>query len=230
MNALSGLNRSMQRRSGWVGLLFGLLIGIWLIGWSSPAYALTEEQKLVNEAWRVINRAYVDNTFHHQNWSQVRQQILQRPLNNREEAYTAIQEMLATLDDPFTRLLRPDQYRSLQTSTSGELTGVGLQIALESDTGHLQVIAPIEGSPAEKAGVHPGDRIVAIDGVNTKGLTLDEAAARMRGPLGSRVTLTVKREGQESLQIDLTRNRITINPVYADCVKNRTANLSDIFG
>jgi carboxyl-terminal processing protease len=123
--------------------------------------------------------------------------------------------MLASLDEPFTRFLRPEQYRSLQVNTSGELTGVGLQIALNAKTGQLEVVAPIAGSPAEKAGIQPRDRILQIDGVSTADLTLDEAAARMRGPLGSKVSLVVERDGQEKRAVQLQRDRIAVNPVVA---------------
>lgn len=205
-----------------VGLTFGfvlLLAGLVLGSSMPPAYAFTEEQRLVSEVWRLVDRAYVDDSFNHQNWWQVRQKILQQPLQDREQTYTAIQKMLATLDDPFTRLLKPDQYRSLQTNTSGELTGVGLQIAQENPTGELRVIAPIEGSPAAQAGIKPRDRILKINGYPTVKLSLDEAAERMRGPIGSRVTLTIAQEGQEATQakdVLLVRDRITLNPVYAE--------------
>jgi len=78
---------------------------------SAPAaQALTDEQKLLNEVWRIVDRAYVDDTFNHQNWWLVRQRRLKQPLRNREETYSAIQEILGSLDDPYTRLLKPDQY------------------------------------------------------------------------------------------------------------------------
>ncbi|MBV8882379.1 MAG: carboxyl-terminal protease, partial [Chroococcidiopsidaceae cyanobacterium CP_BM_RX_35] len=152
----------MQRRVFRVGLLLLLPILMTLCWWVQPAAALTEEQKLVSEAWRIINRTYLDDTFNHQNWAAVRQKVLQQPLKDQEATYNAIQQMVASLDDPFTRLLRPEQYRSLKVNTSGELTGVGLQIALDTKTGHLEVVAPIAGSPAEKAGIQPRDRIVQI--------------------------------------------------------------------
>lgn len=202
----------------WI-LRFGLLLSSFLviIGlWSAPAYALTEGQKLVMEAWRVVDRAYVDSTFNHQNWWLLRQKALKQPLETREDSYAAIQSMLAALDDPFTRLLKPDQYRSLQTNTSGELTGVGLQIALDPETGLLEVIAPVEGSPAERAGILPHDRILKINGVSTSKLTLDEAAERMRGTVGSKVVLTVDRSGSTMMEVTLVRDRIALNPVYAE--------------
>jgi carboxyl-terminal processing protease len=223
--------------------------------WSSaiaPAYALTEEQKFLSEVWRVVDRSYVDETFNHQNWWVVREKAIKQPLANREQTYAAIQKMLTLLDDPFTRFLKPEQYRSLQTNTSGELTGVGLQIAQDSTTGNLRVIAPIAGSPADRAGIRPADAIIRIDGRETVGLSLDEAAERMRGPSGSHVLLTIVRStvrpdggtsvgpaaalngaepgatadtGQDSeLDVDVVRDRIALNPVVADLRLQTQAN------
>ncbi len=196
-----------------VAVLLILSFSIALSSWISPAFALTKEQKLVSEAWRIVNRTYLDDTFNHQNWALVRQKVLKQQLNDEEAAFNAVQKMVATLDDPFTRFLRPEQYRSLQVNTSGELTGVGLQIALDVKTGVLEVVAPIAGSPADKAGIRPRDRITKINDTPTTEITLDEAAARMRGQIGSHVYLTIEREGEESKQIDLMRDRIALNPV-----------------
>ncbi|MEH2459384.1 carboxyl-terminal processing protease CtpA [Nostoc sp.] len=197
---------------------FSLLMAFWLAfgTLTQPAVALTSEQKLVSEVWRIVNRTYLDETFNHQNWATVRQKALQKPLTDSNASYTAIGKMLKSLDDPFTRFLDPEQYRSLQVNTSGELTGVGLQIALNPETGKLEVVAPITGSPAEKAGIRPRDRILKIEGISTENLTLDEAATRMRGPSGSLVTLLIERDGETETEIRLTRDRIALNPVVSE--------------
>ncbi|CAD5920333.1 Carboxyl-terminal-processing protease [Planktothrix tepida] len=207
----------MYKRVFQIASLIILPITLVWITWVTPVSALTEDQKIFSESWRIINRAYIDESFNHQNWWSIREKWMRQPFKNREETYQAIEKMLATLDDPFTRLLRPDQYRSLQVNTSGELMGVGLQIALDSETGGLTVIAPLEGSPAEQAGIQPRDRILKIDGLPTANLTLDESAARMRGPIGSRVTLTVLRDGNTVAEdLVLIRDRIALNPVTAE--------------
>lgn len=209
---------TMSKNHTWARRLAAVLLAILItLGWATPqAQALTEEQKLLAEVWRLVDRAYVDDTFNHQNWWLVRQKAFKQPLGDREQTYAAIQQMLAGLDDPFTRLLKPVQYRSLQTNTSGELTGVGLQIASDGETGKLRVISPIAGSPADRAGVKPADTIVKIDGVPTDTLTLDEAAARMRGTIGSQVTLTIQRESEALIDLNVVRDRIELNPVYAE--------------
>ncbi|MBD0336892.1 MAG: PDZ domain-containing protein [Cyanobacteria bacterium Co-bin13] len=200
-------------------VIFGLvLLGfLWLGVGHGPALALTDEQNLVAEVWRIVNRAYLDETFNHQNWWFIRQRALKQSLNDRDTTYTTIQGMLAALEDPYTRLLRPEQYRSLQTSTSGELTGVGLQITKGEADNVLSVIAPIEGSPAEQAGIQPKDRVLKIEGTVTQQLSLDEAANRMRGPAGTKVTLTLERNDTSGpFEVTLVRDRITLNPVSAD--------------
>lgn len=177
------------------------------------AYALSDEQRLVNDVWRIVDRAYVDDTFNNQNWWKVRQQALKTPLPDREAAYAVIDDMLASLGDPFTRFLRPDQYKSLQTSTSGELTGVGLQITRDDSSEVLRVVAPIQGSPSAMAGIKSRDLILQIDGIPTRELSLDEAAERMRGPVGSHVVLTLMNDVDGTRDIDITRDHISLNPV-----------------
>lgn len=204
-------------RWGFSLLLAFSMAFIWGFDYFIPsAIALTQQQKVVAEAWRIVNRSYIDASFNNQNWESVRQRAFKQPLGNDQAAYKVVRDMLKSLDDPFTRFLDPDQYRSLQVNTSGELTGVGLQIALNSETGILEVIAPIQGSPAQRAGLKPRDRILQIEGLSTENITLDEAAARMRGPIGTVVTLLIGREGQPNREVVLVRDRIELNPVLAD--------------
>ena len=207
-----------------------LLMAFWLAfsSFCSPAVALTEGERLVSQAWRIVNRTYLDDTFNHQNWATVRRNALKAKPKDSTSAYRAIQNMLQTLDDPFTRFLDPRQYRSLQVNTSGELTGVGLQIAQNPETGKLEVVTPIAGSPAEKAGIQARDRIIKIEGKLTKNLTLDQAASLMRGRIGSTVSLVIERDGASTQEVSIIRDRITINPVIAKLQKNESTNIGYI--
>ncbi|PZD71623.1 Carboxy-terminal processing protease CtpA [Acaryochloris thomasi RCC1774] len=193
------------------------LLYLFCAGLQSPALAFTGEQQLFNEAWQVVSQSYVDNSFNHQDWRAMRREVLAQPLNDSQQTYAAIQKMLHSLDDPFTRFLPPAQYESLQTSTAGELTGVGLQITRNSDAEPIEVISPIEGSPAAAADLQPADQILQIDQTQTKDLTLDQSAELMRGPVGSRVILKVRRPDLDKiLEVGLTRDRIAINPVKSE--------------
>lgn len=200
-------------RFGWLLTCVALCVSI--LCTPRVAIAYSEGQQLLSEAWHIVDRSYVDDSFNHQNWWKVRQKALKQSLSSPNETYAAVEEMLGLLDDPFTRLLRPKQYKSLQTSTSGELTGVGLQLVQDSQTSELIVIAPMDGSPAQLAGIQAQDRITAIDDALVQDLTLDEAAERMRGPIGSHVSLTVAHDGNTKA-FDLVRDRIELNPVQAE--------------
>jgi len=214
----------IKQRRIWSWLVIGLMaIAVqffWIGGANAAVTDYLQEQKFLTNVWQIVNRSYVDDDFNHQNWYKVRRQFINRKFNSREDTYAAIREMLATLDDPFTRLLEPDKFRSMQTSTSGELTGVGLQIAVDEPDNTVTVIAPIEGSPADAAGVRSRDRIVGIDNIPTKGLSLDECATRMRGAIGSEVKLSLERpladaKGFEKLDVVIKRDRIAVTPIIA---------------
>jgi carboxyl-terminal processing protease len=208
----------MQKRVKYVGIFTILQILVCFGLWISPAIAFTEDEQLFMQAWRTVNNAYLDETLNHQNWWSVREKTLKQHLNSREAAYQAIEKLLATLDDPFTRFLRPEQYRSLQVSTSGELSGVGLQIGVEPTTGQIEVIAAIPDSPAALAKIQTGDRILSINRVPTAQMTLDEAATKMRGEAGTSVHLTIETPNTGTRTIDLVRSRIAVNPVAAKLV------------
>ena len=132
----------------------------------------------------------------------------------RKRPYEAVREMLKTLDDPYTRFMNPEEFRSMQIDTSGELTGVGIQITKEEETDNIVVVAPIEDTPASDAGLMAKDIITKIDGQSTEGMELNDAVNLIRGVPGSNVVLTIQRDSRE-IDFDLTRAKIEIKPVRA---------------
>jgi carboxyl-terminal processing protease len=178
----------------------------------SKAFFQESPKELVDEVWQLINRNYVDATFNQVDWEAVRTDYLGRSYANQEEAYTAIREMLEQLEDPYTRFMDPVEFRNMQIDTSGELTGVGIQISQDEETKEIVVVAPIEDTPAFEAGIRPKDVILAIDGETTEGMELNDAVNKIRGTVGSEVVLTIRR-GEENLEVPITRARIEIHPV-----------------
>jgi len=178
----------------------------------SQAFFRESPKELVDEVWQIVNQQYVDATFNQVDWQAVRQEYLNRSYEDKQEAYKAINEMLEELDDPYTRFMKPEEFKNLQIDTSGELTGVGIQIALDEETDYIRVISPIEETPAYEAGIIAKDLIIAINGKSTKGMELNEAVSLIRGKPGTEVTLTIKR-GEEKIDYDITRARIEVHPV-----------------
>ena len=189
-------------------------IAVTSLGIHSQGQALFKEspKDLVDEVWQIINRQYVDGTFNKLDWVAVRKEYLNKSYSNKQEAYKSIREMLKKLDDPYTRFMDPEEFKSLQVDTSGELTGIGIQMGLDEKTKKLTVIAPIEDTPAAKAGLLAKDIITKINGKSTEGMDTNQAVSLIRGEPGTMVNLTIQRSGQEK-EFKITRAKIEIHPV-----------------
>ncbi len=124
----------------------------------------------------------------------------------------AIGGMLTSLD-PHSAYLSPDSFRDMQTATRGEYGGVGLEVSMRDDV--VVVIAPIADTPAERAGLEPGDAIIAVDGESMVGAGVDAAVERMRGPAGEAVTVTIAREGEDPFDVTIVREIIELRSVVS---------------
>src|SRR5574344_1257204 len=147
----------------------------------SSAFA-SQPSDLYDNVWRLINTKYVDQTDNMQDWSKWRHKY-DKYIKTDEDAYLAIETMLASLNDPYTKFLNPKDFAEETSSIKGSLKGIGIQIALRD--GKLTVISPIEDSPAEKAGLQADDEILEINGESAKGMSIDKAADRIRGEEGT---------------------------------------------
>lgn len=181
----------------------------------SQALIQSGPKETIDEVWQIINYQYVDPTFNQTDWLKVRQEYVKNAAyKNQEDSYKAIREMLGKLKDPYTRFMNPEEFKNMQIDTSGELTGVGIQISADEKTGRLVVISPIENTPAAEAGILAQDLIIKIDGTDTKGMDVNDAVELIRGEQGSQVTLTIERNGKMQ-DYDIVREKIEIHPVKA---------------
>src|SRR5438128_2178808 len=156
----------------------------------SPTY---EQLRLFTEVLSIVQNQYVDEIPH------------------KDLMDNSIKVTLRGID-PHSSFLDPESYREMQVETSGSFGGLGIEITLRDDV--LTVVAPIEGTPAHRAGLHPADRIVKIDGLVTKDMQLADAVKRMRGRPGSKVIISVVREGwTESKDFEITREQIRVQSV-----------------
>ena len=185
---------------------------------SKPAEANLENSPKVvlDEAWQIVNRDYVDGSFNHTDWKATRKSLLEKNYTSQQEAYEALKQALEKLDDPYTRFLDPEQFKALTNQTSGEMSGVGMQLKQEELSKAIIVVDVVENSPALKGGLLPGDQIKEIDGKSTSGLSVSAAAKLIRGDVGTKVVLRVLRNGDREFDVTLTRARIELKAVSYD--------------
>ncbi len=190
-------------------IFFGtfLFLSGWVIKDNVFAYSPVD---LYDNVWRLINNKFVDQSNNQQDWAKWRHKY-DNKIQTNEDAYVAINTMVASLNDPYTKFLDPKEFADETSSIKGSLKGIGIQIGVKD--GKLMVIAPIEDTPAEKAGLKADDEILEIDGVSTKGITVDKAADKIRGKEGTQVTLLVKRKDNPPKTYTITRAEIEIKSI-----------------
>jgi carboxyl-terminal processing protease len=171
-----------------------------------------DSPKLVlDEAWQLVYREYVDADFNRVDWLGVRQTLLNGEYTSTEAAYSELRRVLRRLEDPYTRFLNPVQYAALTEQTSGEVSGVGMQLRKEGED--LVVANTLADSPAAKAGLKAGDIILVIDGRAGRNLTAEAAADLIKGEDGSQVTLTVRHSDGAEENLILTREVVSVPTV-----------------
>ncbi len=194
---------------------------------AKPAIALNDGQQLVLESWSLVNESFLNSKkFKKVDWRQLRQRALEEPISSSDEAYSAIEAMLLPLDDPYTRLLRPSDYAALKASNLGsEINGVGLQLGANNEDGQIVVISPLEGSPAEDAGIISGTVLLEVDGESPLVLGLEATAARLRGTTGSQVEIKFKNPEGEIQELSLERRSVDLRPVRSKRIRNESHTL-----
>ena len=189
--------------------LASILIMTAVIIGTGTAFAATPAE-LYDDVWKIVNKKYYDPTNNAQDWNKWRYRY-ENKLKTKEDAYVAIETMLSSLNDPYTRFLDPKEFNEETESIKGSLKGIGTQIGLRD--GELVIIAPLEDSPAEKAGLLADDRILEINGESTKGISIDAAADKIRGEKGTTVTLLIQRKGVPNKLYSVVRDEIEVKSV-----------------
>ena len=170
-----------------------------LQGVSSSENDIYKKIDLFGEVLEKINKEYVDE------------------INQSESMDSAINGLLQSLD-PYSAYMSPEVFNEMQTETSGEFGGLGIEVSMES--GVVKVISPIDDTPASKAGIKAGDYIVKINDIQVQGKSLSEAVDLMRGPVGSGIELTIRRRGnKKALIFNVVREVIQIQSVKADLLE-----------
>ena len=186
----------------------------------------SSNKEVIDHVWQIVYRDFLDSEgkFDKSNWIKLRKKLLSKNYPNADDAYIAIREMLNNLNDPYTRFLDPKQFNEMRIDTSGELTGVGIQILKDSESGFLVIVSPIAGSPASESGIQAKDKIISIDNISTKSLDIEGAVKLIRGKKGTKVNLEILRNGS-IFNKTLVRKKIEIKSVTSKINSSRNGFL-----
>tara|TARA_Y100000591_G_scaffold222787_1_gene194144 strand:+ start:4611 stop:5744 length:1134 start_codon:yes stop_codon:yes gene_type:complete len=180
-------------------LIFFILLTLFTFNLKASEDSVYKKIDLFGEVLEKINKEYVDE------------------INQSESMDSAINGLLQSLD-PYSAYMSPEIFNEMQTETSGEFGGLGIEVSMEA--GVVKVISPIDDTPASKAGIKAGDYIVKINNIQVQGKSLSEAVDLMRGPVGSSIELTVRRRGEKkALIFEIVREIIQIQSVKADILE-----------
>jgi carboxyl-terminal processing protease len=187
----------------WI-MILAIIFSMLFIGkWGISGFCIADEPysklKLFTEVLSLVKRNYVEE------------------VNDKDLVYGAIKGMLTSLD-PHSSFLTPEMYKEIQIDTSGEFGGLGIQIGMKD--GIVTVIAPIEDTPAYKIGVKAGDKILKINNELTKDMSLHDAVSKLRGPKGTKVTITILREGhKKTMDFTIVRDIIKVKSVKSKVIE-----------
>ena len=183
-------------------IIFFILLNLFLVKnfLSASEENIYDKIDLFGEVLNKINKEYVEE------------------INQSEAMDAAINGVLQSLD-PYSAYMSPESFENMQTETSGEFGGLGIEVSMEA--GVVKVISPLDDSPAYEAGVKAGDYIVKINNIQVQGKTLNEAVEIMRGPVGSDIEITVRRKGvKKALVFNITRKIIKVRSVKSKIIDN----------
>ncbi|WP_288245847.1 S41 family peptidase [uncultured Prochlorococcus sp.] len=197
--------------------------GLFLNNFAEATVLNNSYKEVIDHVWQIVYRDFLDSNgkFQKSNWINLRKEVLSKTYSDSNEAYDAIRDMLSNLDDSYTRFLEPKEFNQMRIDTSGELTGVGIQIVKDKESDDLIIISPIEGTPAFDAGIKARDKILSIDEISTEGMNIEDAVKLIRGQRGTKVKLEILR-GSQSFFKTLLREKIEIKSVSSKV--NKTKN------
>jgi len=203
-------------------LLAGACSGGFIAGWTlSPENKETTSLPLVTAEAATTDTDELFVPFW-EAWQIVHDQYLEQPVDGEQMMQGAIRGMMDSLGDPHTGYMDPDDYRDATINLSGEYEGIGAWVSTDGE--YLTITEPMEGSPAQKAGLRPGDQVIGIDGEDMTGVLPELARLRVLGPAGTKVILTILREGElEPFDVEITRASIVVPSVESEMLEGGIA-------
>lgn len=173
-------------------------------------------QRLFDKTWHIVAREYYDKSLNHQNWNRWRSHYYGK-IKTDDDAKVAIDSMIASLNEPYTRFMATKDFEDLATSITSKIYGIGVNIY--SNSGKIEIFNVIPSTPADLAMIKQGDIIVAVDGKDTNGMNVSEVANLVRGPENSVVELTILRDNKKLIK-KIKRKEIKIKNVKSSIIDN----------
>lgn len=210
---------SHSKRIILTGIVIGLFIFVFYAGYQKGRYGavMTENHVAPNEAIFLNTDEKrdqaIDFSLFWRVWDLLKEKYLGRSeLDAKELFYGAIDGMLAATGDPYTTFFSPKENREFKEDLAGSFEGIGAEMGIKNDV--LTVIAPLDDSPALRAGILAGDKVLKINGEPTTNLSIEEAVDKIRGPKGTKVILSIIRTGEEEIrEIEVTRDKILVKSI-----------------
>lgn len=170
---------------------------------------LAEDKKAPAEVKGTFSKVNLDRFW--QVWNLLQEKYLQQPLDEQKMLNGAISGMVSSLGDPYTAFLPPSQNKEVKDLLNGRYEGIGAELGMRNN--QLIIVAPLDGSPAQKAGVQAGDKIIKINSEETRDINIMEAVSKIRGEAGTVVILNLDREGKGQFDASITRDKIVLKSV-----------------
>ncbi len=174
----------------------------------------TNPKRLFLKSWRIIKSKYYDPTLNGQDWTKWNKHYIDQ-IKTEEDAYVAINSMLASLDDPYSRFLNREEFKEQNTNIDAKIVGIGVNIM--SVSGKILIISVVDGTPAQKSGIMAGDIILKVNGKDVSGKTISDVAALIRGEINTKVKLELLRD-KKRLTKEISREEIHIKNIKASVI------------
>jgi len=216
-------SKDLNNRPVWRWLAIIVLMGASFaagLSWSGQQSSFNKQLAYSPEATKTENNANFNFNLYWEVWDRLKSDYVDKnKIKDEDMFYGSLRGLAASMDDPYTIFMDPKEAKEFTADLSGTFEGVGAEVGMRNDL--ITVIAPLADMPAEKAGIRSGDKIYAIDGVSTIGMSVDEAVKKIRGPKGTEVVLTVIRKDEEKpLDIKITRGLILVKSVKTEVRKD----------
>jgi len=214
---------SLNKKITEILFIFSFIVLIFGVGYKLGEYQ-ANQKKIERPTYNIVNvenkaaEKNIDFSLFWDTWEKVEQKFIdKKKLDQQKMFYGAIKGMVASLDDPYTFFLTPEENKQSKDDLQGKFEGIGAQLGMKDN--RVIVVAPLKNSPAEKAGVKAGDFINKVDDQSTKGWSLTYTVSKIRGPKGTKVKLTLEREEKE-IEVVITRDEIKVPSVELSYEKN----------